>query len=231
MTETVPRELPLINRDRRKHGKRKRISPQRQRELNAKIELARELLRKNWTKGDICRAFKEKYAMCRRQVQKYLHLAYKRNCEIQGRDHREVTAYSIGYWAKLQRDCDERIHDANRRFELAEHSAMVAKQMMDDPASTKTQVAIATEMLKLSTQQIDDARRTVYFAEKLQMACQDRLDKITGVGKLNRMEVVKVTSDGKDVKTPAPATINLDDEQKELELLLEQSKQQTEKSK
>ncbi len=220
MTETVPRELPLINKDRKRHGKRKRISPQRQRELNAKIELARELLRRNWTKGDICRAFREKYAMCRRQVQKYLNLAYQRNCEIQGRDHREVTAYSIGYWAKLQRDCDERIHDANRRFELAEQSAEHAKRLMDDPASTKSQVAIATDMLKLSTQQIDDARRTVYFAEKLQMACQDRLDKITGVGRLNRTEVATVTNDDKNVKPPVP--VDLKEEQAELERLLDE---------
>jgi len=217
----VPREVELVNEDRRKNGKRKKISPERQQLINERIELGRELLRKNWTLGDIKRAFKQKYGLGYRTVDRYLRLARNRNLEILDRSEDEVTAYSVGFWAKQQRDCAERIQQARQAMSDANTIAAAANAILDSPNASTEKQQLALARIKEANKQLDGARRTIYAAEQTAMSCQDRLDKICAPGKYN------TAASPQDLQPDAGEPVSSEAEQKELQKILDEITQRT----
>lgn len=213
-TPKVEREVELADAD-RSHGSRKKIDPERQRVINERIELARQLIRENWTTGDIKRAFKEKYGIGYRSCARYLRLARKRNIEAIDRSEDEYTADSIGFWANVQREQAERIQHAKQAIARANQTLEKAQVVLDSPNASEEKQKLAMEQIKEAGRQKDDARRTIYSATQTKMNCQDRIDKICGPGKYNRVEKAEVTTQGEDVQTPAEPV----SEERELELL------------
>lgn len=220
-SEPVEREVELINGQQGpKPRKRLKMDPERQQYHNQIIETIRQMLRENWTTGDIKRAIRSQYDLKHRQCLVYLKHARERNVQLLDRTEDEVTAYSIGYWSRKQRDCGERIMHAKKRIQEAEREMETANAVIESENATQERKELAVEQLKISAKKLEDARKTIYSAEMMSSSYQDRLDRILAPGKYNRRENAEVTKEGQNVNQPAPEPINNELQDRRVEEML-----------
>ena len=176
------------------------------------IEAIRGLLRINQTRGDIVRmvvANKNFGIESARQVGRYMRLARARNKQAISRSEDEALSDSIGLWASKQRDAQQAIGKARQSIDYHTQRIRECETVIDDPDSPKEKIEIALIQQQRSVQQMDDARRTVYGAERTIIECQDRIDRL--LGNFAPVKVARTDTKGRDVagcEASQPATHN-----------------------
>jgi len=177
------------------------------------IEAIRGLLRINQTKGDIVRMVvsnKNFGIESARQVGRYIRLARERNKQAIQRTEDEALADSIGLWSSKQRDAQQAVGKARQSIEYHTQRIRECEAIIDDPVlkgeDKREKIEIALIQQKRSVQQLDDARRTIFSAERTIMECQDRIDRL--LGNFAPVKVANTDSKGKDVAVAIqPATV------------------------
>lgn len=174
------------------------------------VETIRNLLRVNQTPGDISRMIKSNTTFgitSTRQVSRYMRLARARNREAIGRTADESLADSLGYWSGKQKEALQTIQRCKTDIEYHRTRIKSCEEIIDDPTALAERVDIAMEQQKRSVALMDDARRSIYTAERTSMECQDRIDRL--LGNFAPVKVANTDSKGKDVPAHAaqPATV------------------------
>lgn len=177
------------------------------------IEAIRGLLRINQTKGDIVRMVvsnKNFGIESARQVGRYIRLARERNKQAIQRTEDEALADSIGLWSSKQRDAQQAVGKARQSIEYHTQRIRECEAIIDDPVlkgeDKREKIEIALIQQQRSVQQLDDARRTIFSAERTIMECQDRIDRL--LGNFAPVKVANTDSKGKDVAVAIqPATV------------------------
>ena len=222
----------------RAEGRRRKLTPEKRKARNQRIEEVRTLMSLNYSDGDLKRMLAERWAkvlpdgtrkpMRPRSVEQYLTVARERQRELLGRPAPDARADSLDFWRRKQQEAQGRAAQGREEMRLAQESIKKAEAVLDDHKAKDEAKEIAAIRLKAAVTRQDHARRTIWAAEQQVREDQGVIDKL--LGNHAPVKLARTTPEGEAVDKPAAPEPEPTDPNKTIEDLAEQLRKRAQPS-
>jgi hypothetical protein len=162
-------------------GRRRRLTADRRRAVNGRIELVRRLIALNYTTGEIKAICSEAWEVRRRSVEKWLCAARARNRELLGMTAADALGNALAYWSRALQEAARREAVAVEEERGAVFGMRQAEAVLCDPGARLEAKEVAAIRLRANARRWETAVRSREEVERAAFAAKDRLDRMLGV--------------------------------------------------